>query len=293
MLNSLICDSSEYSQIWVNGEVQDYIHVSDRGLQYGDGFFETILISGKSLPYWDFHLKRIKDTQRRLNFNLDYQLLLQIISKVLKEISISSLSDFHVLKLIFTRAFGGKAYSPIGADGSTIIAIARTFLPLDVKTVNTGVYVAPCQFVLPMNSAIAGMKLLNSINYVLASFELTEENIFEGLLCDKYGNYIEGTKTNIWFISGERITTPSLEHAGVAGVMRSYLLSNLKKYIDFDIRIKNINQELLLEADEMFLTNAVLGVVPVKSIKDMRQFNRVEVSSYLAKQLQKDIKKFI
>jgi 4-amino-4-deoxychorismate lyase len=112
---------------------------------------------------------------------------------------------------------------------------------------------------------LAGIKSLNRLDQVLARQEWRSEDPWEGLMLDPDGHIICGTMSNVFFVHDNRISTPRLDRAGVAGIMRRHVI----ELLDADsIRVeeKRLTTADLDSADEVFLTNSQVGAVPVSKI---------------------------
>ena len=265
---------------WVNGINQDTISIRDRGFQYGDGFFETVLIKQGRLPLWDYHQARLTNTAKKLGIVFDYNTLELTIELAMTE----SIRQQHpmLLKLMFTRAQGGRAYNPEQCQNSTIVGMLKQYEPLPKAYYQQGVEVFTCRHRLATSPEFAGIKSLNSLDYVQASREFSEHaECYEGLLRHQQGYYIEGTRTNLWLVKNGQIFTSNLSDGGVAGVMRHYLLDNIPQWSNQQVIIQPINNEQLFNADEVFLSNAVVGAVPVKLIKGCQQYDDVTTGKRL------------
>ena len=243
----------------VDGSPVDTIPIDDRGLQYGHGMFETCRIVDGRIPLWQFHRARLSSTAARLGIPLD-------LASVDAEASqLATGCTDAVLKVLITAGGGGRGYR---AD---TIAARRSVsvFPAPAETVDRarGVTARLCRMRLAPQPMLAGLKHLNRLEQVLARSEWTAPEIAEGLMCDVDGRLVEGTATNLFLVRDGCIVTPDLRRCGVAGVMRRVLLEQ-RPGIELPIEIRDVALEELDDADECFLTNAVIGVWPVARILD-------------------------
>jgi 4-amino-4-deoxychorismate lyase len=72
--------------------------------------------------------------------------------------------------------------------------------------------------------------------------------------------------TNLFIVSRDTLLTPDLSLSGVAGVMRELVLERTPA-LSLDCRVAGLKQEDILDADEIFLTNSLIGVWPVRRIE--------------------------
>lgn len=99
----------------------------------------------------------------------------------------------------------------------------------------------------------------------MARAEWHEPEIQEGLMLDTLGRVIEGTMSNLFFIKGQSLITSPLTHSGVAGIMRDQVMQLARTY-GFPIEERYFMKKTLLAADELFITNAIIGLWPIKQV---------------------------
>jgi 4-amino-4-deoxychorismate lyase len=122
-----------------------------------------------------------------------------------------------------------------------------------------------CDTRLGQNPALAGMKHLNRLEQVLACSEWSDPTVGEGLMLSMDGRMISGTATNLFLVRDDRLETPDIRDCGVAGVMRQVILRAAR---DLGIACveRDMGLEALVTASEVFLTNAVAGIRPVRTL---------------------------
>jgi len=119
-----------------------------------------------------------------------------------------------------------------------------------------------CETRLAIGSPVAGIKTLNRIEQVLARSECLPTGAFEGLTRDADDRLICGTMSNLFIVRDKIIKTPSLERCGVAGTMRQFVIDLLKREA-IDIDVIDLIETDLVDADEVFIANSQMGVVPI------------------------------
>jgi len=149
-----------------------------------------------------------------------------------------------------------------------------------------GVQVRFCTTTLARQPALAGLKHLNRLEQVLARNEWQDAQIAEGLMLDENGNVIEGTMSNLFMLQDDILYTPDLSACGVAGIMRETILE-LARNTDMTVRVTNITKDHLCEADEIFLTNSLIGIWPVNRI-NKQTFAVGEISRRLQMLINRD-----
>jgi len=249
--------------ILLNGQATQQIDIQDRGLQYGDGLFETLRVQDSRVPLWNRHWQRLKKGCLRLAIPLPEQDLL------LEEVhSLIAGEEQAVLKLIITRGKGERGYaSPTTLLPSRILMLSDgpDYPPAYRKS---GIRLYTCETRLGINPALAGIKHLNRLEQVLARNEWQSPDYQEGLLLDTQGHVMEGTMSNIFWVKAQQLYTADLSHCGVEGVMREIVME-IAKENGISLNIGLWSKSVLLDADEIFVTNSLIGIWPVSYIFNM------------------------
>jgi len=246
--------------VLVNGIATEALGVRDRGLHYGDGLFETLAVSQGRPLCWDPHMARLLAGCERLRLPCPDA---DGLRKEAREACAAL--PLGVLKILITRGAGGRGYRPPREPVPTRIVMTRPWPPYPPGNTETGVTVIICQTRLGTNPGLAGLKHLNRLEQVLARSEWDDPGIAEGLMLDATGRVVEGTMTNLFMLSRGRLLTPALDEAGVAGVMRRLILETAPD-LGLPATECSLNLRDLNAADELFLSNSLVGVWPVREL---------------------------
>ena len=247
----------------INGIATDKLPASDRGLQYGDGLFETIAVVDGEPQLWAAHLARLTTGCEVLQLPPpDGELLLQ----EARQLSVDSTRA--VLKIILTRGSGGRGYRyPQSVDATRILSV-HPWPDYPQSYYQNGIVATICNTRLGRHSTLAGVKHLNRLEQVLARNEWQDSEIGEGFMLDDRGNVIEGTMSNLFIIEGNTLTTPDLSECGISGIMRQTVLE-LANQLSIETRIENISLARLKAASGCFVTNSIIGLWPVRALDDI------------------------
>ncbi len=251
--------------IIVNGRRDGNLNALDRGLAYGDGVFRTLRIhQGKPVWWADHYAKLARDCQA-LALACPEQHVLQT------EMAAAS-GDLveGVVKIIVTRGTGARAYALPDPVIPTRIVMASP-VPDHARHATAGVNVRWCDLRLARQPRLAGVKHLNRLENVLARNEWHDPDIAEGLLCDDTGAVVSGTMSNLFIIHQGGLHTPDLGQAGVEGVARIRILHAAGQR-GIDVQTRRLEPKEIMAADEVFLSNSVIGVWRVARLVD-RQWN--------------------
>jgi 4-amino-4-deoxychorismate lyase len=248
----------------VNGERRETLPVSDRGLQYGDGLFETIEIRHRRPVFFDLHLKRLETGCLRLGLPFPSpDLLAEEVRTLCRESPAQA-----VLKIIVTAGSGGRGYRRPEAIETTRILSLHPYPEYPAAFGSEGIHARICRTRLGINPALAGLKHLNRLEQVLARAEWSDSAIPEGLLLDSDGHVIEGTMTNLFYVKSGALYTASLEQCGIAGIIRELVIRLAARH-RLAVTELNYMPEQLASAEEAFVCNSIIGIWPVRQIEQI------------------------
>jgi 4-amino-4-deoxychorismate lyase len=263
-----------------NGIPMAVVSVTNRGFAYGDGLFATIKISDGHPQFLSEHLQRIRRDCVRLNINLDNVALEREIISLLSAQLMSTPTRFlttptqfltthnrGILKVVITRKSNNqRGYAAAPRAAGERFLLFYPLQPTDDVRARDGVAVHLCRQHLSEQHALAGIKHLNRLEQVLARAEWFDSAIAEGLMLDGAGRLIEGTMSNVFLVRSGCVTTPRLHRCGVVGVLRTVIMQQLSArcapVVEDDLTLDD-----LYAADEVFLSNSVIGIWPVRKIE--------------------------
>ena len=245
----------------VNGQVSTHLPVADRGLQYGDGLFETLALRNGEPLLWNRHIQRLVEGCRRLGMPVpDSELLREEV------VRIAGTEARAVAKIILTRGTAGRGYRADASGATTRIVQSLPWPAYPDASGKQGVTVRWCETRLARQSRLAGIKHLNRLEQVLARAEW-QDDVAEGLMCDTDGQVIEGTMTNLFLVGDDgTVVTPDLSQSGVAGVMRAQVLDSAAA-MGMHCAIQAVTTNMVESAQELFLTNSLIGIWPIRRIE--------------------------
>lgn len=231
----------------------DRLDAADRGVMYGDGLFETLRVVAGAVPLWQRHAERLRASAARLSLTTpDVDAMLAEVRRLAEGL------DDAVARITFTAGAGERGYSrPRLAKPTTVISVGPLSLATDIY--RHGIALRLCDTRLGDQPLLAGMKHLNRLEQVLARSEWDDGRWQEGLMADQQGRVICATAANLFAVLAGRLVTPPVDRSGVAGVARAEVLAT------GDADIRHLSPQQLIEADEVFLTSAVRGILPVRA----------------------------
>lgn len=222
------------------------------------GVFETLAVVNQRPRLLQRHLARLLEGCRRLGLSAPSES--ELTAKIRAQ---AAAPGAGVVKLIVAR--------PAAEEGDRHEWSVRAEPPRHrpPEWARDGVCIITCRTRLPVQPELAGLKLLDRTAQVQARQEWTQESIAEGLMLDADGRLICGTMTNVFAVIDGVVCTPAIVRCGVAGVMRAALL-DAWQLNDQVTLIRDLDPGELKGASEIFLTNALIGVWPVRALDGQR-----------------------
>jgi len=240
------------------GQISPY----DRGMHFGDGLFETIACRRGRPRFLSLHLERLRLGCQRLGIDPGPDDIATEIRSLASEV------DSSIVKLMLTRgAAVARGYGVTGREKATRVTFRYPW-PQETQTGSQdGVRVRTAKLRLGENPALAGLKHCNRLEQVLAHREWTDPGIAEALLFSSSGKLVSGTMSNVFIVDGSGLRTPRVDLCGVAGVMRRVVLREATR-VGIAVGEDVLDANDLRRADEIFLTNARIGIWPVRVLDD-------------------------
>lgn len=244
----------------VNGVLGDAVSPLDRGLHYGDGLFETIACCKGGARFLSLHLERLAEGCRRLRIELPN--LPALAAEVRAQ---AAESDRSIVKILVTRGqTPARGYATGISSVTTHITIRYPWPDEDPRATHDGVRVRTLAMRLGENRELAGLKHCNRLEQIVARSQWPED-AQEGLLYSSSGNLISGTACNVFIVRDGVLLTPRIDLCGVAGVMRRVILREAAS-AGISGAESELNAADLRSAEEVFISNARIGVMPVREL---------------------------
>ena len=244
--------------ILINGVEQSKVSIFNRNVQYGDGLFETCISKNNKILFWQRHLERLNLGCERLNIKKIQESTW--ISDLKKAFTLSSENNC-IVKLILSRGDSLRGYGymeDITPVRIVIISEKKKSAAKDIFSLEfseSGFY---------SNPNLAGIKHCNRLEQILARANLSSD---EAIMKDENENVISVTQGNIYLIYDGKLYTPKLDRCGVEGSRRS-LIMGIARSLDIDAIESRISGDKLLQANEVFISNSVIGIQSVSFIEE-------------------------
>lgn len=245
-------------KVWLNGEADKKISVFDRGLMYGQSVFETISVFARKPLLLDAHLKRLQEGCTALGIPYDAEFL---VSEIVIACASLPKQARAVLRINVTMGEGGRGYeNPQNPKANRIVSL-HEYPDYPSSYWQQGVTIGLVAMRLSEQPLLAGLKHANRLEQTLARSQW-HDDWQEALILNENEKVIEATQSNVFVVKDGVIKTPNLSKAGVAGVMRDFILSKVNS-LGSKAHITELTMSDIYNADEVFLSNSVIGLWPV------------------------------
>jgi len=243
------------------------VNILDHGFLFGDSIYEVVqTVDGKPFA-WDEHLKRLKNSAECLSMDIPWSDD-ELKAEVEAAMAAKKWDGESYVRLIITRGVGKIALLPHTCGNQTLIVIAKE-IPLPGPKTETGLTL--CLTKVRRNSRLAmdpSIKSGNYLNNVLAAIEAGDSGADDALMLNENDYLTECTTSNIFMVKCGVIITPSLDCGILNGITRMKIIE-VAKSVGIEVVEREITLEEFLDADEIFMSGTIKGMVPVREIIGM------------------------
>jgi 4-amino-4-deoxychorismate lyase len=252
------------SATWIDGVSAAVLPLPDRGLDFGDGLFETLLLRHGHPLYRDLHLQRLQLGLQTLIFPDCLAAARDCLDQAASAV-VQLGWHWSALRLTISRGEGPRGYAPPQHTRPRIIVTA-TALERDCAAMPAAAALCLAQVRWGKQPALAGIKHLNRLEQVLAAAESRAAGAEEAIMLAQSGAPVSVSAGNLFALHGRQLRTPPLDDCGIAGTRRSRVLQHWAPALGLDVQVAPLTLQDLQMADEVFYTNSLLGLRPVASI---------------------------
>lgn len=255
------------------------LSIRNRGFKYGDSIFETIKVVNNKVVFWEDHYFRLMASMRMLRMKIPMAFTLEYLQdEILKTINAfgEEHTSFRVRLTIFRK--DGGLYKPETNEIDFLIEIS----PLTYQTKQTYKIDVFKDFY-HYSGLLSTVKTNNKMLNTLASIYADENDLDNCILINENKGVVEVTNGNIFVLKGNTIKTPAITEGCIKGIVRKKVLEILNKNKEYTVEETNISPFEVQKADEVFITNAIMGIQPVTQYKKKKL--KVDFSLKLAQNL--------
>lgn len=272
-----------------NGKVLpgEKIHLNDfsRGFLYGDGLFETLRVRNYRIFRWEDHWSRMQNGARVCNLEIGREKE-KVHEDIISLLQINRFEDAYVRINLWRKST--ESFNPSDEKESYLLVIAKKYTPYPQEHYRCGIKcIISKNFFTNEKSPVTYIKSLNLIENVLARIEAKRNGYDDAILLNTQGKLAEAAVSNVFFVAKNGIVfTPSVECGILSGITRKIIFEICST---FKIKLKEgkFSTDRLMEADEVFLTNTLMGVMPVREIKGIFKGGKFSFTRLLGEEINK------
>tara|TARA_R110000787_G_scaffold86285_12_gene184140 strand:+ start:19831 stop:20688 length:858 start_codon:yes stop_codon:yes gene_type:complete len=263
----------------LNGKIisieEGNVSINNRGLQYGDAVFETLKVVTTRINFWEDHYFRLMASMRILRMEIPMTFSMEFLEKeILKTIEASNLSSETCrVKFYVNRKEGGK-YTPTSNDVDYFIAVEKLEVPFyTMEDVTYEVELFKDYYV--YSNLLSTLKTNSRTVNVLGSIFANENGYQNCLLLNENKMVVEALQGNLFLVKGNTIITPPITDGCLRGIIRKQLISICNQSKEYTLEEKSISPFDLQKADELFITNVIMGIQPITKYRKKEFTNKV------------------
>jgi branched-chain amino acid aminotransferase len=246
----------------------------NRGFKYGDGIFETIKVVNKKVIFWEDHYFRLMASMRMLRMKIPMEFTLEFLEKeVLKTVAVLEEGTSFRVRLNVFRKDGGL-YTPKTNSINYLIEASESNYQTK-ETYEIDVFKDFYNY----SGLLSTIKTNNRMLNTLASIYASENDLDNCILVNERKGVVEVANANIFVVKDNVVKTPALTEGCIKGIVRSKVIDILTKNKDFTIEETVISPFEIQKADEVFITNAIMGIQAVTKYK--KKFFNTDLSGKL------------
>lgn len=273
-----------FNGVLLDAEVQ--LNVNNRSFLYGDGVFETLKVVDHKILFFEDHYFRLMASMRIIRIDIPMTFTMEYLeNQILSLVRAKGISECARVRLTVYRDAGGY-YTPVVNTASFSIVAS--------KCATSAYSMLPESFEVDLykdftlsKQLLSTLKTNNKLIQVTASIFASEYQLNSCLLLNEERNVVEATNGNLFMVVGERLITPPISEGCLNGIMRKQILRLAKTIEGLEVLEAPISPFELQKADELFITNVIVGIQPITKYRK-KEFN-ITVAKQLTEKLNASI----
>ena len=249
----------------------------NRAFKYGDGIFETIKVQNNKIIFLEDHYFRLMASMRMLRMKIPMKFTLEFLEEEINKVIASYDTKLIRVRVNVYRKDGGL-YTPATNEIDYLIEV-KEINATSKETYKVDLYKDFYNY----SGLLSTVKTTNRILNTVAAIYAKENDLDNCILLNERKGVAEVTNGNIFVVKGNVIKTPSLSEGCIKGIIRKKVIEIIEKHPDFTIEETNISPFELQKSDEVFITNAIIGVQAITSYRK-KEFKK-EISEKIKKSL--------
>ena len=248
-----------------NGALQDsdfHMSFTNRSFLYGDGVFETLKIANNKILFWEDHYFRLMASLRIVRMDIPMSFTMEYIEEQIL-VLVRAMNIHESARVRFTAYRNSEGfYLPNNNSISFVIQASKldnlkyNYDPIQFEVDLYKDFIVPKQL-------LSTLKTTNKITNVTASIFAKENQLDTTLLLNENKNVIEAANGNLFMVTENKLITPPISEGCLNGVMRKQIIALAKQMDSVTVLESPISPFDLQKADELFITNCIIGIQPI------------------------------
>jgi branched-chain amino acid aminotransferase len=239
------------------------VPVLDRGFLYGDAVFDTMRSYAGVIFKPDEHIQRLLRGLSALGIKKPHSAA-WFKNIVYRSLAINRLKNAYI-RVTVTRGEGAFNIGRKNINKPNVVIIVKEFEGYPDSAYDKGISACIVPIRQDERSPVAGIKTANYLPQILSRYHAQKNGYDEAILRNIKGNVVEASTSNIFLVKSGIITTPGLDSGLLGGITRGTVIGIIKK-LRLGFAEKKISPRQLISADEIFLTNSLIEILPVVRI---------------------------
>jgi 4-amino-4-deoxychorismate lyase len=277
---------SQQSAFWLDGTPISALPLPDRGLDYGDGLFETLLLHHGKPLFTELHLERMAQGLRALA-------LPDCLTTARQQLETAASAaeqarwPWAVLRLSVIRGPGPRGYAPsVNSRPRILVCVSR--LDRDCARMGAAATLCVAEIRLSTQPLLAHIKHLNRLEQVLAAAQAQAHDTDECIVLDQMDHLTSVAAGNLFLVRHGELLTPKLVDCGVLGTRRRLIIEKWAPAVGLNVREVRLTFSDLQTADEVFYSNSLQTVRPVAKLSE-QYWDKHSVCEALFQQYQEEL----
>ena len=238
------------------------LSTNNRAFKYGDAIFETIKVVNTKVVFIEDHYFRLMASMRMLRMKIPMKFTLEFLQEEILRITkeLSGVGTYRVRLTVYRK--DGGFYNPKSNEIDYLIE-ASEFNYVEKLNYKVDLYKDFYNYSSLLSTIKTSNRMLNTLSAIFAD----ENDLDNCILLNERKGVVEATNGNVFIIKDDVIKTPALNEGCIKGIVRKKVIEILEKHPDYTIEETVISPFELQKADEVFVTNAIIGIQPVTNYR--------------------------
>lgn len=233
------------------------LNIDNRGLKFGDSLFDTVKVKNKKVIFAEDHYFRLMASMRMLRMEISMAFTLEFFNEeILKTVNANNLADARIRLTVYRQ--DGGLYRP-KSNSIDFFVEAEPYEYRTKETYRADLFKDYYQY----SGILSTLKTNNKIINTLAAIYARENGLDTCFLLNERKNLVEAVHSNLFLIRENTVYTPAISEGCLKGIARKKVMGILEKSGELSLEESAISPFDLLKADEVFITNSIIGVQPV------------------------------